>query len=61
MGYISLRDGEKARLNITKAQEDEISKLYRQVYLDLKKKMDKLSHSGTTSESLRKTYLNKMV
>lgn len=61
MGYISLRDGEQARLNITKAQEDEISKLYRQVYLDLKKKMDKLSHSGTTSESLRKTYLNKMV
>lgn len=61
MGYISLRDGEKARLNITKAQEDEISKLYRQVYLDLKKKMDKLSHSGTISESLRKTYLNKMV
>lgn len=61
MGYISLRDGEKARLNITKAQENEISKLYRQVYLDLKKKMDKLSHSGTTSESLRKTYLNKMI
>lgn len=61
MGYISLRDGEKARLNITKAQEDEISKLYHQVYLDLKKKMDKLSHSGTASESLRKTYLNKMV
>lgn len=60
MGYISLRDGEKARLNITKAQEDEISKLYRQVYLDLKKKMNKLSHSGTTSESLRKTYLNKL-
>lgn len=61
MGYISLRDGEKARLNITKAQEDEISKLYHQVYLDLKKKMDRLSHSGTASESLRKTYLNKMV
>lgn len=60
MGYISLRDGEQARLNITKAQEDEISKLYHQVYLDLKKKMNKLSHSGTTSESLRKTYLNKL-
>lgn len=60
MGYISLRDGEQARLNITKAQEDEISKLYHQVYLDLKKKMAKLSHSGTTSESLRKTYLNKL-
>ncbi len=60
MGYISLRDGEKARLNITKAQEDEISKLYHQVYLDLKKEMNKLSHSGTTSESLRKTYLNKL-
>lgn len=57
---INLRDGEQARLNITKAQEDEISKLYHQVYLDLKKKMDKLSHSGTTSESLRKTYLNKL-
>lgn len=61
MAHISLKDGEQARLQITKDQEVEISKLYRQVYLDLKKEMETLSHSGTISESLRKTYLNKLV
>lgn len=60
MAKINLQDGELARMQITKEQEVEISKLYHQVYLDLKKKMDKLPHSGTTSESLRKTYLNKL-
>lgn len=61
MAKINLQDGELARMQITKEQEVEISKLYRQTYLGLKKEMEKLSHSGTTSESLRKTYLNKLV
>ena len=61
MAKINLQDGELARMQITKEQEVEISKLYHQTYLGLKKEMEKLSHSGTTSESLRKTYLNKLV
>lgn len=61
MAKINLQDGELARMQITKEQEVEISKLYHQTYLDLKKEMKKLSPSGTTSESLRKTYLNKIV
>lgn len=63
MASINLQDGEQARLTITKEQEVEISKLYRQVYLDLKKQMESLppQGEGTTSQSLRKTYLNKLV
>ena len=63
MASINLQDGEQARLTITKEQEVEISKLYRQVYLDLKKQMEALplQGEGTTSQSLRKTYLNKLV
>lgn len=63
MASINLQDGEQARLTITKEQEVEISKLYRQVYLDLKKQMEALppQGEGTPSQSLRKTYLNKLV
>lgn len=63
MASINLQDGEQARLTITKEQEIGISKLYRQVYLDLKKQMEALplQGKGTTSQSLKKTYLNKLV
>lgn len=63
MASINLQDGEQARLTITKEQEVEISKLYRQVYLDLKKQMGSLppQGEGTASQSLRKTYLNKLI
>lgn len=63
MASINLQDGEQARLTITKEQEVEISKLYRQVYLDLKKQMESLplQGEGTTSQSLKKTYLNKLI
>ena len=63
MASINLQDGEQARLTITKEQEVEISKLYRQVYLDLKKQMGSLSPQGegTASQSLKKTYLNKLI
>ena len=63
MASINLQDGEQARLTITKEQEVEISKLYRQVYLDLKKQMGSLppQGEGTASQSLKKTYLNKLI
>ena len=63
MASINLQDGEQARLTITKEQEVEISKLYRQVYLDLKKQMESLppQGEGTASQSLKKTYLNKLI
>ena len=63
MASINLQDGEQARLAITKEQEVEISKLYRQVYLDLKKQMGSLppQGEGTASQSLKKTYLNKLI
>ena len=61
MAKINLQDGELARMQITQEQETEISKLYHQTYLDLQKEMKGLSHEGSTSESLRKTYLNKLV
>ena len=63
MASINLQDGEQARLTITKEQEAEISKLYHKVYLNLKKQMDALplQGEGTTSQSLKKTYLNKLI
>lgn len=57
---INLRDGEQARLEITQEQEKAISDLYKSVYKDLKKQADKLPKGGTTSQSLRKSYLNKL-
>lgn len=63
MPKINLQDGEQARLTITREQEIEISKLYHEVYLKLKKQMDALplQGEGTASQSLRKTYLNKLI
>lgn len=63
MASINLQDGEQARLTITKEQEVEISKLYHKVYLNLKKQMDALplQGEGTISQSLKKTYLNKLI
>lgn len=60
MAKINLQDGELARMQITKAQEKEISRLYHQVYLNLKKEMNSLPPEGTTSESLRRSYLKKL-
>lgn len=63
MTSINLQDGEQARLTITKEQEVGISKLYHKVYLNLKKQMDALplQGKGTISQSLKKTYLNKLI
>lgn len=59
MGSISLRDGEKARQEITKEQQKEILGLYNKVYKDLKKKLNSLSPEGST-DSLRRAQLDKL-
>lgn len=59
MGSISLRDGEKARQEITKRQQKEILRLYNRVYKDLKKKLDSLSSEGSTN-SLRRAQLDRL-
>ena len=59
MGSISLRDGEKARQEITKEQQKEILGLYNKVYKDLKKKLNSLSSGGST-DSLRRAQLDKL-
>lgn len=62
MAKISFHDAEQARLSITKDQEKEIANLYKQVYKEYKKQMDALplKGEGTVSQSLQKTYLNKL-
>lgn len=60
MAKINLQDGEIARLQITKAQEAEITNLYRQTYLNLKKQMNSIPKNGTPSDSMRRSYLKKL-
>lgn len=60
MARINLQDGEIARLQITKAQEAEITNLYHQTYLDLKKQMDSIPKNGTVSDFMRRSYLKKL-
>jgi SPP1 gp7 family putative phage head morphogenesis protein len=57
---INLQDGEIARLQITKAQEAEITNLYHQTYLNLKKQMNSIPKNGTPSDSMRRSYLKKL-
>nr|DAG77244.1 MAG TPA: minor capsid protein [Caudoviricetes sp.] len=49
-------------MSITQEQEKEISALYHQIYKEYKKEMNSLplKGKGTTSQSLRKAYLNKL-
>ena len=60
MAKINLQDGEIARLQITKAQETEITNLYRQTYLNLKEQMNSIPKNGTPSDSMRRSYLKKL-
>lgn len=60
MAKINLQDGEIARLQITKAQEAEITNLYHQTYLNLKKQMNSIPKNGTPSDSMRRSYLKKL-
>lgn len=62
MAKISFYKAEKARLEITKEQEEKIANLYKQVHKDYKKQMDALplKGEGTVSQSIQRTYLNKL-
>jgi SPP1 gp7 family putative phage head morphogenesis protein len=55
-----LADAEKIRENLTKEQENEISNLYRKVYLDSRKQMLAIPKEGTTSQQIEKQYLSKL-
>lgn len=55
-----LEDAENIRVNLTKEQENEISMLYRQVYLQIRKQMLSIPKDGTVSEQLRRQYLNEL-
>lgn len=56
-----LADAEEIRKNLTKSQEDEISMLYRNVYLRTRKQMLAIPKDGTTSQQIEKQYLNKLI
>ena len=60
MAEWKLADAENIRANITKAQEDEISMLYRDVYLSTRKQMLAIPKDGTTSQKIQKQYLDKL-
>lgn len=48
------------RANLTKEQEDEISMLYRKVYLQVRKQMLSIPKDGTTSQQIQKQYLDRL-
>jgi SPP1 gp7 family putative phage head morphogenesis protein len=60
MAEWKLADAEKIREDLTKEQEDEISNLYRKVYLDSRKQMLAIPKEGTTSQKIEKQYLSKL-
>lgn len=60
MAEWKLADAEKIRENLTKEQENEISNLYRKVYLDSRKQMLAIPKEGTTSQQIEKQYLSKL-
>lgn len=55
-----LADAERIRAELTKAQEDEISMLYRNVYLDVRKQMLAIPKDGTVSQQIERQYLDKL-
>lgn len=60
MPGFSLKDAENIRSNLTKQQEDEISLLYRRVYLNVRKQMLAIPKDGTTSQKIQRQYLDKL-
>ena len=55
-----LADAEHLRASLTKQQENEISLLYRRVYLQTRKQMKVIPKDGTTSQRIQRQYLNKL-
>ena len=60
MAGFSLKDAETIRASLTKQQEDEISLMYRKVYLEVRKQMLAIPKDGTTSQKLQRQYLDKL-
>lgn len=60
MAEWTLADATQIRANLTKDQEDEISMLYRKVYLQVRKQMLAIPKDGTTSQQIQKQYLDKL-
>lgn len=60
MAEWKLADAENIRENLTKEQEDEISNLYRSVYLKTRKQFNAIPKDGTTSQQIQRQYLSKL-
>lgn len=60
MAEWTLADATQIRENLTKEQEDEISMLYRKVYLQVRKQMLAIPKDGTTSQQIQRQYLDKL-
>lgn len=60
MAGFSLKDAETIRASLTKQQEDEISLMYRKVYLEVRKQMLAIPKDGTTSQKIQRQYLDKL-
>lgn len=60
MAEWTLANATQIRANLTKEQEDEISMLYRKVYLQVRKQMLAIPKDGTTSQQIQRQYLDKL-
>lgn len=60
MAEWTLADATQIRANLTKEQEDEISMLYRKVYLQVRKQMLSIPKDGTASQQIQKQYLDRL-
>lgn len=60
MAEWTLADATQIRANLTKEQEDEISMLYRKVYLQVRKQMLAIPKDGTTSQQIQRQYLDRL-
>lgn len=60
MAEWTLADATQIRANLTKEQENEISMLYRRVYLQVRKQMLSIPKDGTTSQQIQRQYLDRL-
>ncbi len=56
-----LTDAEEIRRKLTKEQENEISKLYKQTYIENKKKLQSIPKKGTVTQQLQQSYLKGLI
>lgn len=60
MAEWTLSDATQIRSSLTKEQEDAIAKLYRRVYLRIRKQAQAIPKDGTVSQRIQKQYLDKL-